>query len=257
MSTGNIEKKLNAILPDRPTDPSLSIISREELINKEASDIKASQKDKELAKLKLSERSKIKSLEAKRENNKALAEELGLDYIPDNQSENVSRKIAEHNKIIKDIEEIEAQTVEPLSISSLTKSGVTTINAEKALRLQGTSRPEMLKLLASLNINLSIQLTKQDTANLLACLLTCNEAQLNALYNNKKVPIVIKTVIKRLQQDVKLGNIDTIERLWDRVFGKGQMQLNLPEASQLQTGIIPNVPVSREAYIVIKDTLLK
>ena len=58
-------------------------------------------------------------------------------------------------------------------------------------------------------------------------------------------------------EDVKLGNIDTIEKLWDRVFGKGQMSLNLPEAQQLQTGIIPNVPVSREAYIVIRDTLLK
>lgn len=91
----------------------------------------------------------------------------------------------------------------------------------------------------------------------MACLLTCNEAQLAALYNNKKIPIVIKTVIKRLQEDAKLGNIETVEKLWDRVFGKGQMQLNLPEQQQLQTGIIPNVPVSREAYLIIRENLIK
>ena len=58
-------------------------------------------------------------------------------------------------------------------------------------------------------------------------------------------------------KNAKLRNIETVEKLWDRVFGKGQMQLNLPEQQQLQTGIIPNVPISREAYIVIRDTLIK
>ena len=129
--------------------------------------------------------------------------------------------------------------------------------AKQIMLSQGTTRPEVVKLLSSLNINLDLQLSKTDTANLLACLLTCNEAQLAALYNNKKIPIVIKTVIKRLQEDAKLGNIETVEKLWDRVFGKNAMSLNLPEQTQLETGIIPNMPVSREAYIVIRDTLLK
>ena len=74
---------------------------------------------------------------------------------------------------------------------------------------------------------------------------------------NKKVPVVIKTIIKRLIEDEKLGNIETIEKLWDRIFGKGPMQLNLPEQQQLQTGIIPNVPVSREAYLIIRENLIK
>ena len=49
----------------------------------------------------------------------------------------------------------------------------------------------------------------------------------------------------------------TVEKLWDRIFGKAGMMLNLPEQTQQMTGIIPNTPVSREAYIVIRDTLLK
>lgn len=123
--------------------------------------------------------------------------------------------------------------------------------------MQGTTRPEVVKLLNSLNINLDLQLTKTDTANLLACLLTANETQLKALYQNRKIPIAIKTVIKRIMDDSKLGNIETVEKLWDRVFGKAGMMLDLPKQVQTATGIIPNTPVSREAYILIRDTLLK
>ena len=86
---------------------------------------------------------------------------------------------------------------------------------------------------------------------------TANENQLKAIYKNKKVPVAIKTVIKRLLDDATLGNIETVEKLWDRIFGKAGMMLNLPEQTQQMTGIIPNTPVSREAYIVIRDTLLK
>jgi hypothetical protein len=257
METNDIEKQLANLLPDRVDAPSMSTQTRPELIKKEASDIKTKQKAKELAAIRYKESRKLHSLERKQAENEALAKELGLDEVPLGQTENQARKIAEQKNKVETIKAIEAQTVEPLAVQELQTKACSANMINKALTLQGTSRPEVLKLLTSLNINLSVQLTKQDTANLLACLLTCNEAQLLALYNNKKIPIVIKTVIKRLMEDVKLGNIDTIEKLWDRVFGKGQMSLNLPEAQQLQTGIIPNVPVSREAYIVIRDTLLK
>lgn len=119
-----------------------------------------------------------------------------------------------------------------------------------------TTRPEILRLLASLNVNMNMQLSKTDTANLLTCLLTCNESQINAIYKNNKVPVAIKIVIKRLLDDLKCGSMDTVEKLWDRVFGKGNMVVNLPGQVQEQ-GIIPNMPISREAYIVIRDTLMK
>lgn len=256
MNESTIERQLASILPKRAEAPSLSAPKREELIKQEASNIKTKQKAKELAAMKYKETRKLQTLERKQAANKALAEELGVSEIPPGQTENQARKLAEQRSKIEMIEAIEAQTVEPLSVSEL-RSTPYSSTVKQALALQGPSRSDMAKLLASLNINLSVQLTKHDTANLLACLLTCNEAQLVALANNKKVPIAIKAVIKRLQEDVKLGNIETIEKLWDRIFGKGQMLLDLPEPQQLQTGIIPKVPVSREAYIVIRDTLLK
>lgn len=128
--------------------------------------------------------------------------------------------------------------------------------ADAAL-VQGATHGEINRLLKSLNINVSLRLSRNDTANLLACLLTCNETQLNALYENRKVPVAIKTIIKRLLEDLKLGNTETVEKLWDRIFGKGQMQVDLPQQAQLESGILPNTPVSREAYVIIRDTLLK
>lgn len=258
MKTDKIATQLSDILPDRPVVPGFDNHKTSQMINQEAHRIASKQDAKELARIKYLERQKLKNLKDKEEKRQSLAEELGIDSIPDGQTEHQARKIAEQQKRVEAIEAIEAETVQPLDALELadkTKSYSSTIG--KAIQLQGVSRPEITKLLTSLNINLSVQLTKQDTANLLACLLTCNEAQLAALYNNKKIPIVIKTVIKRLQEDAKLGNIETVEKLWDRVFGKGQMQLNLPEGQQLQTGIIPNQPVSREAYILIRNTLFK
>lgn len=260
MKKDKIAQQLADILPDRPKVPGMSAPDTSKLVENEAASIKLKQDAKELARIKYNEKQRLKNLEARQEKRQLLAQELGIDEIPDGQTEFQAKKIVEQQKRIEAVEAIEAQTAVPLDAVELAENhnkGTYSSTITKALQLQGTSRPEITKLLSSLNINLSIQLTKHDTANLLACLLTCNEAQLAALYNNKKIPIVIKTVIKRLQEDASLGNIETIEKLWDRVFGKGQMQLDLPEQSQLQTGIIPNVPISREAYIVIRDTLIK
>ena len=128
--------------------------------------------------------------------------------------------------------------------------------AKQIMLSQGTTRPEVVKLLSSLNINLDLQLTKNDTANLLACLLTANQKQLQAIYDNEKTPLAIRIVIKRLMNDSKIGEIQTVEKLWDRIFGKAGMLLDLPQESKA-AGIIPNTPVSREAYILIRESLLK
>lgn len=262
MKTDKIAQKLADILPDRPIVPGMSNPDTSRLVEQEATRIKSRRDAKELARIKYLEKQRLKSLQARQEKRRLLAEELGVEKIPDGQTELQARRIVEQQKRVEAIEALEAQTVEPLKATELAERhnsgrGSYSSAIRSALQLQGASRPEITRLLTNLNINLSVQLTKQDTANLLACLLTCNNSQLQALMTNKKVPVVIKTVIKRLIEDEKLGNIETIEKLWDRIFGKGPMQLNLPEQQQLQTGIIPNVPVSREAYIVIRDTLIK
>lgn len=160
------------------------------------------------------------------------------------EDKNTARPVTE---IISTANNIAAQNGQPAMAENI---------AKQLILSQGTTRPEVVKLLSTLNINLDLQLTKNDTANLLACLLTANQQQLQALYDNAKTPLAIRIVIKRLMNDAKVGEICTIERLWDRIFGKFGMFTDLPQETK-SSGIIPNTPVSREAYILIRESLFK
>ena len=141
---------------------------------------------------------------------------------------------------------------------------VPVVTQAAAAALQTTTRADVARMLTSLNINLNLQLTKADTANLMACLLTCNESQLAALARNPKVPIFVKTYIKRLQDDAKHGVTTTVDHLWDKLFGKEGLLLepSTPAAADpismaTTPGVIPGQPISREAYIILRDTLIK
>lgn len=199
---------------------------------------------------------KTQEILAKREAIKKLNEEDKLSKVSVEEAVEVVNEEFANNPQLQQSSQLQPsqqsqQSQPPQPIITMASQAVRDI-----VSMQGTTRPEVVKLLNSLNINLDLQLTKTDTANLLACLLTANETQLKALYQNRKIPIAIKTVIKRIMDDSKLGNIETVEKLWDRVFGKAGMMLDLPKQTQIATGIIPNTPVSREAYILIRDTLL-
>lgn len=260
-----IAGKLSDILPERPKvsgfDSTRNSLDTSSRVNEEAAKIKAKQDAKEIAKIKAREKAKLKRLEDKELKYQQAAKELGLDAIPEGQTIHQAQQLTEQREKIKALELIEDHATQPLHPTELAKmipdKKTYSSVVNRALQMQGATRPEILKLLTSLNINLNLQLSKQDTANLLACLLTCNESQLMSLYNNKKIPVVIKTVIKRILEDSKLGNIETVEKLWDRIFGKNAMVSTVPEQTQLETGVIPNVPVSREAYVLIRDTLIK
>lgn len=242
-----IKSKLNSILPDTQEAPfsEYEEVQRQEDIQQAAEKHEERKSAAEIARLKLNAKNRLASLKSS----------------PKKPSPS---KVKEAQDALNTLDEIDKQRAEPLRVEAVAKKSmdagqaVSTKQLKDALKLQGASRNDISLLLKSLNINTSVQLTKQDTQNLLACLLTCNETQLQALMANKKVPIVIKTVIKRLLDDAKLGSIDTIEKLWDRIFGKAGMVQALPENQpQLSQGLIPNVPVSREAYIVIRDTLIQ
>lgn len=245
-----IAESINELLPDSSsilgTD---GIEARASLVNQKASSIHEKRTARELARVRYQLRTAKEAEIAqqavtKYKEEKEQAREEALQVLED---EDISMPAEEAIEIGNQVALLHGQPT--IDMASKT--------AQSILALQGTTKPEVVRLLTSLNVNLNLQLTKSDTANLLACLLTANETQLNAIYKNKKVPVAIKTVIKRLIDDAKLGNIETVEKLWDRIFGKAGMMLNLPEQTQVATGIIPNTPVSREAYIVIRDTLLK
>lgn len=122
--------------------------------------------------------------------------------------------------------------------------------------------PALSRLLDSLNVDLDMGLSKNDTDSLLAALLTATESQLETLYNNPSVPVVIKTLVRRLLMDSSRGDTATIERLWDRLFGKPANALAIATPAQQQAApaadqsIIPSTPVSREAFLILRETLM-
>ena len=219
-----LKNSISAILPDYDdSDPNL-ITDYEEVIDQEIEAEQQRISAADLARIKLKEKQALESKKIRSEQ--------------------------ERQKIAENIAEIEVIQDSPAAQRFLA-------GGENDLSpYAGTTRRDVVKLLSSLNINTSLYLTRADTYNLLSCLLTCNEDQLNAVYNNKKVPLAIKIVIKRLKEDARVGNIDTLERLWDRVFGKNQTAaaVQLPEG--VQQGLLPNTLVSREAYMIIRDTII-
>lgn len=245
-----IAENINELLPNNSsligTD---GIEARQAMVDKIATNIHQKKSAKEIAHARLA---------IKAEQEAELARQAVQSYKEKKEQakEEALQKLEKENPYISAEDAIEIAN-EEAEKAGLPQISITSKAAQSILASQGTTRPEVVRLLTQLNVNLNLQLTKTDTANLLACLLTANENQLKAIYKNKKVPVAVKTVIKRLLDDAMLGNIETVEKLWDRIFGKAGMMLNLPEQTQQMTGIIPNTPVSREAYIVIRDTLLK
>ena len=223
---------------------------------------------KELARIQLKARNAGLEEQQRQQEREELAAKHNMhveDLAPTDTDEslNAAKQAAEREAIDKAIDD---QTpADPLDLKEVqvtTKTGQQ-LSAAQLLTLQtlqGTTRPEMAKLLNNLGINLSVRLSKTDTANLLACLLTCNETQLAALMTNDKLPLAIKAIIKRIQQDARVGETATIERIWDRLFGKGPMSLDATPITGVPSaapGLIPDQPISREAYVIIRETLLK
>lgn len=246
-------EQMERFLPDRAEMPGAGLPTREERVEQGYASA--------MAKARLAEKRR-RDEEARRTE---LAREAGLEILnpedipaerivelaDDRKREAAMAEIIAGSPAVIDIVPQETPGEGSAKVPTLSRNKVT-----QTLALQGAARADVVRLLDSLNINLNVQLTRSDTANLLACLLTCNETQLNALLSNRKVPIVIKTVIRRLLNDVEKGNMGTIDRLWDRVFGKGPLAAGAQEDGA-GGGLIPNTPVSREAYMVIRETILK
>lgn len=126
--------------------------------------------------------------------------------------------------------------------------------------LNSTSSPYIQKLLHSLNIDETVKLSKTDLSDLLSTVMMMNEDQLNGMMKDKKIPVVIRILIRALYNDMRIGNLDTLDKLWDRIFGKPSQHQTVEDSRvSILSEVLPGVqngPVSREAYILIKDKLL-
>lgn len=131
-------------------------------------------------------------------------------------------------------------------------------------------------LLASLGLSSpgTAQMSRADLAAVLEVLLSADEASLRRLHDRPDIPASLKTIIRRVLADMQSGSLKALHGLWDRLYGR--QPLTAPDAGQAQPlgtspassgagqllqdtlqGVLPQQPVSREAYIVIRDTLMR
>lgn len=239
MAKINKLKEAQDLLPDRSElsmgTSGLLISAQQEVLDEEKQRVNNRQTAKEL----IAERRKLKRELDNKENYEGFS---SYEEYKNAKSAEFEAKRTATAKIIEQQYEDKPQPVR------VTVPGMVNVN-------KGTTMREANKLLTQLGINLNVQLTRTDTMNLLATLLTCNEQQLVALQNDSRVPVVIKTVIKRLLIDANVGNMEAIERIWDRIFGKSGMNIDMPQGTEILPGILPNQPVSREAYIIIRERM--
>ena len=156
---------------------------------------------------------------------------------------------------------------EVIHVAELNQPSV--VVTEDGLRLTGATKPEVLRLFKKLGVDISVSLTKRDTADMLAMLLTCDETQLKAVLADPRVAILLKPIIKRLISDAEIGSTATVEWLWAKVFGGGSLvsdQLPAQQAgnfadsgvrSAFETifGGKKNIRVSRETYEIMSNQL--
>lgn len=253
MTKETLSADIQALLPDRPTGINDDMSNaRAESVEKAAEKVMYHKTAKELAKLK-----RKATLEAKRiaagipEGRTEYSHKL-LSAREEIEAAKAAREAAIEAEIREDTKALVPDLIAKEVIASPTATA-----PEKLAVLTSTTKADVTRLLGSLNLNLNMRLSKTDMSNILATLLTCNEAQLKAVANNPKVPVVIKIIVKRLQDDLKLGSMTLVEDLWDRIFGKGGMLQDAPSGAGTEQGLIPGTPISREAYILLRDTIIK
>lgn len=253
MGVENIADRIADILPDR--DPGVEARGtdvRSEEIRNAADGVARRYTARELAQMKSREKAELRKLKARERAAAEKAEAGEAAGILPGRTAFQQRAIDDQEALVASVEALEEKNSG--GADALIRSG---LSVRQAAALRTTTRRDVAKLLANLNINLDMRLTKKDTSDLLACLLTCNETQLNAVYNNRKVPVAVKTVIKRLLDDMRTGNTETVNSLWDRLFGRAGMSEPSGGGAEIPGGIIPGTPLSREAYVVLRETLIK
>lgn len=82
-------------------------------------------------------------------------------------------------------------------------------------------KPGLFKKLASIaNKELYIQLSREDFTRLQRWILEQTKADLLTLKRNPETPLFIIVLITAILSDVEDGKFDTIQRTFDRVFGR-------------------------------------
>lgn len=94
------------------------------------------------------------------------------------------------------------------------------------------------------------RISKEDAYKLMAHILSCSKAELETMARNPDLPISIVSQIKAIITELSLGKTDTVDKIFDRLYGKSTQPMELTGSQG--TTLIPGEPMTRKEY----ETLL-
>lgn len=126
------------------------------------------------------------------------------------------------------------------------KSGVLFSNRNQPGN-RGRKPTRLNNFLKSIQMEKDFELiSKEDAYKLLAMIIFCNRAELEKMTKSAHIPIFMAGIIKAIIVDTANGTIDTVEKVFDRLYGKGNQPIELTGAGG--TPLIPTEPMSRKEY---------
>lgn len=112
---------------------------------------------------------------------------------------------------------------------------------------RGRKPTRMNEFIKSFNMEDSSRaISQEDAKKLMTHILFCNRAQLDSMIKNQDLPIFMLCLIKALLVDTANGNTATVEKLFDRLFGRSMQPVELTGPNK--TPLIPTGPMSRKDY---------
>jgi hypothetical protein len=96
-------------------------------------------------------------------------------------------------------------------------------------------------------------ISKEDSYRLLTHLLSCSKSQLEAMARNPDLPIAILTQIKAIITDLAGGSTSTVDRLFDRLYGRSMQPMEITGTKGIP--LIPDKPMSRKSYELLLNRL--
>jgi len=87
---------------------------------------------------------------------------------------------------------------------------------------------------------------KEDIFKLMAYILGCTKGEIETMLRNPELPFSVACQIRAIITDVQNGKTDTIDRIFDRVYGKATTPMELTGAKGVQ--LIPDEAMSRRDF---------
>ena len=98
----------------------------------------------------------------------------------------------------------------------------------------------------------SRSISKHEAYRLMTHLLSCSITELQTISRHPEIPASILIFIKGIFVDLNLGRTVVVEKLWDRLWGKSIISMEINGAKG--NPMIPDKPMSRLAY---KELLIR